>query len=302
MTMASSSRPLVSVIIPVYNDASRLRDCLDALGRSTYPRERLEVLVIDNGSTDDLDSLKADYSWVLWFYEPLSGSYEARNRGLGEARGQIIGFTDSDCQPSLDWVERGVAALANAPPEVGLIGGAIEVFCSGTNRTPVELYEMLHAFPQRRYVEEFDFAVTANMFVRRQVVEAVGQFDSQLRSGGDHEWGNRARAAGFRLLYVDDVRVRHPARASWTDVNRKLARVFAGARDLHGDRLIRKRRLARQLARSVVPPVRTAYRARTDPRLVGSRQLVKYGWALLVMRYLTAWHLLRSVARRASPR
>jgi len=88
--------------------------------------------------------------------------------------------------------------------------------------------------------------------------------------------GNRVYAAGFRLIYAEDVRVRHPARASWTEINQKLARVFAGARDLDAGSSWGARPLIDQLGRTLVPPVRTAYvqpGIRESPASVGSSSM-----------------------------
>src|SRR5690606_20439025 len=171
-------RPYVSVIIPVYNDPARLRLCLEALDRQSYPADRYEVLVVDNGSEppvrDVLAEVLARRPHVRLLEEARPGSYAARNLGISEARGDILAFTDSDCIPEARWIEEGVRALRNLP-DGGLVGGRIEVFAADPARPrAVELYEMAVAFDQRKNIEVRRFAVTANAFTTRGVVERIG--------------------------------------------------------------------------------------------------------------------------------
>ena len=76
------------------------------------------------------------------------------------------------------------------------------------------------------------FGVTADLPVRREVLEQVGPFDERLRSGGDADWGERAAALGFRAVYVPAVRVRHPARARLRELVEKSRRTARGVEDL----------------------------------------------------------------------
>lgn len=186
--------PLVSVIVPVLEDQARLDACLAALAAQTYPRDAFEVIVVDNGSSPPM---RVDAGWARLLVEPRPGSYAARNTGIAAARGEIFAFTDADCLPAPDWLEGGVRRIVTEPG-VGLVAGAIEVFCRNPDRpTVAELFE-LHCwgFPQRRFVEQDGFGATANLFATRAAIEAVGGFDSSLMSGGDVDFGERVRAAG----------------------------------------------------------------------------------------------------------
>src|SRR5262245_5241730 len=132
----------VSVIIPVYNDIARLAVCLDALAQQSYPADRLEIIVVDNGSTPPVaQALAQQYPRVTFAHEPTPGSYAARNRGIQLATGTVIAFTDSDCIPSPDWIESGAAALSGTP-HCGLAAGRIDMFYVNPERpSAVELYE-----------------------------------------------------------------------------------------------------------------------------------------------------------------
>ena len=95
----------VSVIIPVLNDAPRLRTCLDALESQTFDLP-FEVLVVNNGSSDDPASVLRAFPAARLLHEQQRSSYAARNTGVRQARGEVLAFTDSDCIPAEDWLER----------------------------------------------------------------------------------------------------------------------------------------------------------------------------------------------------
>jgi glycosyltransferase involved in cell wall biosynthesis len=181
----------VSVIVPVFNDAERLKVCLRALEDQTYLKQLYEVIVVDNGSEESVEPVVAEFGHARVSHEERSGSYAARNRGLALARGEIIAFTDADCIPAADWIEKGVANLLRLS-HCGLIAGRVDVFPQDPHRpTAVELYESRTALLQKEYVEDGGFGATANMFTRRAVFERVGLFDGGLKSGGDIEWSRR---------------------------------------------------------------------------------------------------------------
>src|SRR5215216_464513 len=131
--MTKPRAPFVSVIVPVFNDAVRLRTCLEALVEQTFPRHRFEIIVVDNGSDQPLDGLVAELPRARLTVEPRPGSYAARNRGIALSRGDILAFTDSDCLPAPAWLECGVRSLTE-DENCGLVGGHIEVVFSNPDR------------------------------------------------------------------------------------------------------------------------------------------------------------------------
>lgn len=229
---ALGDAPMVSIVIPVFNDWERLEACLEALERQTYPVDRFEVLVVDNGSDSAVPDGTARYVNVTVLHEPKPGSYAARNRGLASAVGEVLAFTDSDCVPRADWLERGVARLRTTE-NPGFVGGKIELFFRNPRRpNAAEIYESVVAFPQEIEVTRGRRSVTANMMTLRSVLDEVGTFDDRLRSGGDLELTRRISDAGFEATYGDDVVVRHPARASLAELFRKQRRVARGQYEL----------------------------------------------------------------------
>jgi glycosyltransferase involved in cell wall biosynthesis len=257
--------PFVSVVVPVYGGGEALDRCLASLARQSYPTERYEVVVVDNGSPvapvlPDRGRLR-----VRLLVEPEPGSYRARNRGVRSASGDVLAFTDADCEAASDWLERGVAALG-ATSEIGLVAGRIELtFATDDDRSAAERYEQAYAFRQRHYVEAFRFGATANVFTRRDVFERVGPFDEALQSCGDREWGTRVHAAGWRVDYCDEAVVRHPARRTVAELRTKRLRVTAGLWRI--ELATRERPVlgsVRMALRILVPPVRSLARLRRE--------------------------------------
>ena len=221
-------RPFVSVIIPVFNDCVRLGVCLAALQRQSYPKDRIEIIVVDNGSNNGIELLAKQYPFVVLISEAEPGSYSARNTGIAHAQGEIVVFTDADCIPDNDWIEKGVNRLTNTPG-CGLVTGDLELFFKDPQKlTPVELF--LDSFSEYResVLREVQWGATANIFTYREVINRVGRFNEVLKSGGDQEWGNRIFFSGLKLVHDPEVRVKHPARSSFFQFCSLCTRVIGG--------------------------------------------------------------------------
>lgn len=219
----------VSVIIPVRNNIVGLKLCLEALQRQTYPADKFEVIVVDNASTESLETLKIEFPQVRWLYETEPSSYAARNCGLSLTQGKIVGFTDSDCLPMPDWIEHGVAALAEGRGTI--IGGNVSLL-DPVGRE-LNIYETIEVIASgipdsRRLVEERGFTTTGNLFTYRSNFDRWGKFDATLKSAGDREWVTRAIRNGEKLVYVDNVIVQHPRRSSFGPLTLKYRRQVGG--------------------------------------------------------------------------
>ena len=220
---------MISVIIPFRDARSRLAGLVEALASQTLAPTAFEVIWVDDGSVDGGGSWlqgRLPAGWRVIIHPQPRGAYAARNTALRTAAGDRLAFTDVDCRPRLDWLERGAAALERAPR----IAGRVQLELSSTP-TPAELVDAGRFLRQQRYVAE-GFGATANLFVRRPVFDAVGYFDERLKSGGDYEFGLRCSRAGFPIEYADDVVVEHPARASVRELLSKGERVGFGTGQL----------------------------------------------------------------------
>jgi glycosyltransferase involved in cell wall biosynthesis len=285
--------PFVSVIVPVYNDVARLTSCLAALERQTYPRDRYEIVVVDNGSTDSLEPALAASRRARLVHEPRPGSYAARNAGLAVARGPMLAFTDSDCLPSASWIARGVEAFSSTP-NCGLVGGRIEVFFREPGRpTAVELFSSIILYGQRRYLESEHYSVTANSFSSRAVFEHVGPFDPILRSSGDLEWGRRVFAAGYQQVYAEHAVVLHPATYSLRELSARIARMAGGKYDLRSRDSRSVPGLLEQAVADCAQYLSYIGRIATDPRPRHLRDKLRVYGVLLFTQHLVLGERLR---------
>jgi len=219
------SSEYVSIIIPTYRDWGRLAKCLDAIAAQTYPQHLIEVLVVNNDPDDSVPlSLSVMQGNVHVLCQERPGSYAARNLGVIQSRGEIVAFTDSDCVPMPDWIERAVARLTNGEER---IAGRVELFFRSEALTWAEIYEKAFAFNQK-ISAQYGCSVTANMVTWKKHFDTVGLFNESLLSGGDNEWGRRASLLGIKVAYAEDVCVKHPARHSVRDLLKKRRRQAGG--------------------------------------------------------------------------
>ena len=224
----------VSIIVPVYNSHNYLKKCLKALDNQTYPKGLYEVIVVDNGSEEDIKSVVNQFAQTKYAYESQPGSYVARNKGISDATGEIIAFTDADCIPAPDWLEKGTIKFLQTE-NCGLVGGNIELFfLDSSSLTSVEVYESIeYGFNQEKLINEEHFCQSANLFTSKKIISRVGLFDSSLKSGGDREWGIRVFEKGYQQVYAEDALVKHPARYSWNQLYKRVTRINGGKHDLH---------------------------------------------------------------------
>lgn len=214
------------VIIPHFNDSRRLTRCLTAL--IAQDCTDVEILVVDNASTEPLDAVAARFPAVRFVTEPLAGAANARNRGVAESTAPNLFFLDADCVPAPGWLAAAKACVGRAD----LVGGAIDVFDeTPPPRSGAEAFETVFAFNYKDYIERKGFSVTANLLTTRPVFEAVGPFVHGLSE--DAEWCFRARGKGFRLVLAEELRVAHPTRSDWPALKKKWRRITREMFGLH---------------------------------------------------------------------
>jgi glycosyltransferase involved in cell wall biosynthesis len=204
-------RPSISVIIPARNVGSTLADQLRALSRQRVPVP-WEIVVADNGSTDDTPSVAASFARDL----PLTvvdasgrlGANHARNRGVAAARGELLCFCDGDDLVHDGWL----AAYHASRDDWDLAGGAVDL-CT-LNSHEVQSWSGRWNIDGRPSIGGWLTTINGcNFAVHREVHARVGGFDERYLAGGDDlEFGYRAQLAGHRLGYVPDAAVAYRLR------------------------------------------------------------------------------------------
>ena len=225
--------PMVSVIVPAFNAESTIGDCLAALLAQDYPAERLEIIAVDNRSTDRPAAVMCRYPVRVVAERRVQSSYAARNAGLAEARGGLLCFTDADCIPEPGWVRALVAALGDE--DAGGAAGRIEAASATTLVERFQVDEHVLDAANAFTCPALPFAQTANAGYRRIVFERIGLFDPSLVSGGDLDLSWRMQRAGWGLAYAPNAVIRHRHRKTF----RGLVKLYA--KNGHGAALLGER-------------------------------------------------------------
>lgn len=215
-------RHTVRVVVPVRDRPGELDACLASLEALRYPRELLEIVVVDDGSARPVRA--AGGVRVLRLARSV-GSAGARNAGARGATSGVLAFLDSDCVAEPGWLEVLLPELAD--PEVAAVGGRVG---PASERSWLERYEAVRspldlgsARAAARPGRPVPYLVTANLVVRRSDFEAVGGFDERLRWGEDVDLCWRLHEVGRRLVYQPAGRVRHRHRGSMLEFARTRA-------------------------------------------------------------------------------
>ena len=197
----------VSIVIPTFNGANRIGNCLDAL-RDQATRWNAEILVIDDGSTDNTGEVVRHYSDVRLITQTNAGPAAARNRGASEARGAILLFTDDDCVPTPNWLHAMLEPFQD--PEVV---GAKGVYRSRQKSIAARFvqieyedrYRLMAGFP---YI---DFVDTYSAAFRRERFLEMGGYDTSfpVACAEDIELSYRMSARGWKMKFVPDAIVYH---------------------------------------------------------------------------------------------
>jgi GT2 family glycosyltransferase len=203
----------LSVIVPTYNRPAALRECLGALASQDYPRDRFEVLVVDDGGESSpapvIEEMRSRLSVEL-LTQAHAGPSRARNLGAGMARGRFLAFTDDDCRPQPTWLARLAAALERAPDSI--VGGRIvnslpdNAFSSASQMIADIVYAHYNADPENaRFFSSNNFAMAAESY------RALGGFDEGflILACEDRELCDRWRATGGRMIYEPEAVVGH---------------------------------------------------------------------------------------------
>ncbi len=204
--------PVFSIVIPTYNRPDRLASCLQSLTQLSYPRDRFEVIVVDDGSAQPMAPTVAPFESALnltLLRQVNSGPAQARNAGAARAQGQYLVFTDDDCQPHPQWLHAMATELEQQPQ--ALVGGRTlnalpsNVFSTASQLLIDYLYDYYNSRHQPSFFASNNFAMATEQF--RQ----LGGFDTSfpLAAGEDREFCDRWLQQGLPMAYAPEARVDH---------------------------------------------------------------------------------------------
>ena len=197
-------------MIPTYGRPRQLAECLRSLAELDYPRERLEVLVVDDGGPAPLDQAVAPFRSALdlsLIRQDNAGPSVARNTGAAQARSDYLAFTDDDCLIDPAWL-RTLAGVWSESPDA-MVGGvtlnASPSLYSATSQLIVDVvYRHYNADPTHaRFLASNNLALPAHGY------REIGGFDPAFRAAEDRDFCDRWLHAGKRIIYAPDARVHH---------------------------------------------------------------------------------------------
>ncbi len=204
---------LATVIIPARNASDCIEDCMKALTHQSVARNRYQIILVDDGSSDDTAKRAEPYCDRVIRIAP-SGPASARNSGARNAVGSILLFTDADCQPEQDWI--GKMLLPFQDPAVHGVKGIYRSKQQQLIARFVQVeYEGKYQFMSR--YESIDFIDTYSAGFRRDTFLALGGFDESFPGASveDQEFSFRMHKAGYRMIFTPAAIVLHRHADHW---------------------------------------------------------------------------------------
>lgn len=231
----SPATPMVSVIVPAKDREAELDECLAALFTLDYPRDRYEVIVVDDGSTDGTVAVAGRYPCHLVSNGRNRGQSFSRNAGARRASGEILAFLDSDCVADPGWL-RDLAPFFSWS-RAAAVGGYVAGYYG---RSRLDRYEQVASslnMGERLLLAADDpgtfYVPTCNLLVRHRAYVAVGGIREDLRVGEDVDLCWRLRGLGDHVLYVPQGSVRHKHRNHLAAMMRRRAEYGTSEAMLH---------------------------------------------------------------------
>jgi cellulose synthase/poly-beta-1,6-N-acetylglucosamine synthase-like glycosyltransferase len=204
----------ITVVIPACNAEGEIGRCVDAVLAQDVARDRLDVVVVDNRSTDGTAEAARAAGARVVREDRLASSYAARNRGVAEAAGEWVAFTDADCVPQRSWL--GTLLAPPVPEQVGAVVGEVVALEA---ETPVQRLVERHGIMRHGVTlpaKALPCFSTANVAIRTSLLRELGGFREDVRFFGDMEFSWRMQIErGAAILFRPEAVVRHRHRRTW---------------------------------------------------------------------------------------
>lgn len=209
--------PFVSVVVPVKNQEKTIGKSIDSLLNLDY--SKYEIIIVDNNSIDNSPNIIQEYKnkKIKLLLEQKPGAYNARNKGIQTAKGEIIAFTDGDCIVDKNWLKFLVQPFKDK--RIGGVGGKIKAY---KPKTKFELYcNKFHHSNEKHIKNKKPFILTSNASYRKRILKKIGLFDGSLHSGGDVDVSWKTTNLGYKLHFEPKAIVSHIYEETLPDMFRK---------------------------------------------------------------------------------
>lgn len=208
---SSPGKPLFSVIIPSYNCAQPLQNCLEGLSAQEFPRDQFEIIISDDGSPTPMEPVAVpfrDRLRISVVTHPNRGPGAARNRGAECAQGTYFAFIDSDCIPAPDWLSALASRFASLPHHL-ISGGIVNALPANPFSTATQLIvTFVHEYHARRGEGERFFNST-NIALPAERFRKLAGFDETLWTSEDYDFCHRWQHAGYEMTHAPEALVYH---------------------------------------------------------------------------------------------
>jgi len=206
------SLPTVSIVIPTYERPRQLALCLNALSALEYPRDRYQVIAVNDGSpktTGIGKQLKQAFPHFELIHRPHGGPAAARNAGASAAEGEIIAFTDDDCLPEKNWLLEITDAVSGSPQS--LVGGKIVNILSGNVFATASQLLIDFLYERCETSRAMQFFCASNLACRLDAFQQLGGFSEAfpIAAAEDRDFCRRWIKAGGALTYEPNAVVNH---------------------------------------------------------------------------------------------
>lgn len=251
-------KPLVSIIIPNFNNADRLQLCLEAIMRQTFPFSLMEIIVVDNGSSDHSTEISKKYPVQVFTRAEYQSPYWCRNAGIRAAKGKILILLDSNCVPVDNWLQEGIDCMQHSTASIFI--GPVR-FNFTEKFTLSERIDYLYSVVTPEDVRDAEGLPGGHLFIRKVVFEKIGYFIPNYRSLGDLEWTQRAKKAGYSFGFCKNAIVDYPSK-SGIQAFKKMIRLGGGKKELwtfKGKSLLHPFWIL-QILKNLLPPSPNFYR------------------------------------------
>jgi len=208
-----SNRPNFSIIIPTFNRPGQLSVCLESIVHQTHPNHYFEVIVVDDGSKISMEHVVSKYRDRLnltLLIQQNQGPASARNAGAAKARGFYLAFTDDDCAPAPDWLQK-LKKRFDSFPDLMIGGRTINVMTDNAYSTASQdlinyLYEYYNA--DKKYAR---FLTSNNIAVSAEAFRTLGGFDPEypVAAAEDRDLCDRWQFCGYKMIYAPEAIVYH---------------------------------------------------------------------------------------------